>query len=336
MALALAPQSMFGDDNVSLLREYLSWMTDERRCSSLTAYQYAAKLQKLLEFLGDRPLALADGAMLRSWLHRPRRGGKPAAAATLAGDLAVLKSFFGYLHAAERIPRDPTILLPTPKVTNTQPKAIADDVWQRVWSSRLHYTERVFLGLGFYCGLRRMEIVDLRPSHFVGLQIRGFVRKGGGEDTFDVPAAVGVYADFLPHLLPDPETFLGDLRHLLTLRRQRAYLLPWGEDVEHWVAPLRSHAQPQGRTNPDQLNKRLARILVRAGLSADTFTPHALRHSFVTNLLRAGVPLHLVSTLANHRNIQTTMRYVKVGASPLAQWAQERKAFSLAEVPRFG
>jgi integrase/recombinase XerD len=47
-------------------------------------------------------------------------------------------------------------------------------------------------------------------------------------------------------------------------------------------------------------------------------TPHALRHSFVTNLLRADVPLHVVASLAGHRDVSTTMRYAAIAVDPLA------------------
>ena len=48
-------------------------------------------------------------------------------------------------------------------------------------------------------------------------------------------------------------------------------------------------------------------------------TPHALRHSFVTNLLRADVPLHVVASLAGHRDVSTTMRYAAIAVDPLAE-----------------
>lgn len=49
-----------------------------------------------------------------------------------------------------------------------------------------------------------------------------------------------------------------------------------------------------------------------AGLGADhQFTLHVLRHTFCTRLVKAGVDLNTVKTLAGHENIQTTMQYVQ-------------------------
>lgn len=48
----------------------------------------------------------------------------------------------------------------------------------------------------------------------------------------------------------------------------------------------------------------------RAGVKR--FTPHALRHSFVTHSLMAGAAVQDVSKAVRHRNIQTTMHYTHI------------------------
>jgi len=48
--------------------------------------------------------------------------------------------------------------------------------------------------------------------------------------------------------------------------------------------------------------------------------PYALRHTFATNALARGTPLHIVSELLGHRNIATTQKYARV-MSPQASAA---------------
>lgn len=50
--------------------------------------------------------------------------------------------------------------------------------------------------------------------------------------------------------------------------------------------------------------------LERAGLAGRGITPHALRHTFATTLIRSGIPLSTVSRLLGHRDIKSTMIYV--------------------------
>lgn len=60
------------------------------------------------------------------------------------------------------------------------------------------------------------------------------------------------------------------------------------------------------------LLKAFVEFRVHAGLEDDhQFTLHVLRHTFCTRLVKAGVDLNTVKTLAGHENIQTTMEYVQ-------------------------
>lgn len=59
----------------------------------------------------------------------------------------------------------------------------------------------------------------------------------------------------------------------------------------------------------------------------DEFTPHVMRHTWVTRLLGAGVDIKTVQEMAGHKNITTTQRYAKT--SP------ERKATAIRRLEGF-
>jgi integrase len=59
-----------------------------------------------------------------------------------------------------------------------------------------------------------------------------------------------------------------------------------------------------------QMGGILERAARRAKLTVHGW--HTLRHSFCSNLARAGVPIPTVSKLMRHHDITTTMRYVHV------------------------
>ena len=56
---------------------------------------------------------------------------------------------------------------------------------------------------------------------------------------------------------------------------------------------------------------------VRAA-SGIAFSIHSLRHSFVTMLLQAGIPIHVAKELAGHTSILTTEGYIGV-------WDEEKR-----------
>jgi integrase/recombinase XerD len=54
---------------------------------------------------------------------------------------------------------------------------------------------------------------------------------------------------------------------------------------------------------------RVIRRLVGHARIDKTYSPHSLRHSFITASLEAGVPLRDVQEAASHADPRTTMRY---------------------------
>jgi len=79
------------------------------------------------------------------------------------------------------------------------------------------------------------------------------------------------------------------------------------------LAPSQGFLLPRG--TPDALMKTLRSALAqaaqRAGCSTPV-TPHRLRHSYATEMLRLGVSLPALMQLLGHQDIRMTLRYVQV------------------------
>ena len=54
----------------------------------------------------------------------------------------------------------------------------------------------------------------------------------------------------------------------------------------------------------------LQHLLQHAGLDREHITPHRLRHTFATHLVRNGVDARIVQELLDHADLQTTARYL--------------------------
>jgi site-specific recombinase XerD len=333
------------DNNAELVREYLGWLRFQRRKAS-TIYYYAQVLGSFVVWVGHTPLEAVRPAVMEAWLARPRtRRGKGAegAPATVAREISMLRGLYGYLHARERIRRNPTILLARPRLQQRQPQTVPDDIWRSMWTLPLPDDARVVLGLGYYLGLRRAEITSLRVDQVLisARRLVAFVRKGGGEDSLDYGTVLDIYAELLPHLIPGgPETFLRPFHSLVEARRGRRLLLDWGETIPERTLATRVHARPAGHIDPQAFNKRLRGWLRRVGMPG-AFTPHDLRRSAATNLIRAGLSEFHVAEVLGHASLQTTKAYVRAGRNELQEWLDGQRAlrnvrpFAAGEFSRF-
>lgn len=302
----------------AVCREYLAWLRESRGRKASTVYAYAATLSSLVAYTGDIGVQSIGLAQLERFVQRERRGGRDAAAATLHREVGTLRSLFQYAAARGYVQSDPSLLLHSPTVHNENPRPLEDETWRRVWATEMDADLRMVLGLGYFCGLRRFEMCALRPAQ-VDVHRRSlvnFTRKGGGDDVLPYGELVDVYRDLLP-ALGNAASFETTFSAIVRDRRGSDYVLRWGEHK-----PRQGQAVPGNLTDPQTINRTLVRFLRAHELPH--FSPHALRHSFVTNLLRAGMPLHMVARLANHSSPRITMAYTKVAGGDVSAWRNGR------------
>jgi site-specific recombinase XerD len=89
-----------------------------------------------------------------------------------------------------------------------------------------------------------------------------------------------------------------------------------------YVFPSRVTCRGKTSLTARHMRNRMACSLKLAG-SAGTSSPHALRHTFATQLRKAGAALEVVKALMGHRSIQATLRstqlYDRTKRAPYAQ-----------------
>jgi integrase len=86
------------------------------------------------------------------------------------------------------------------------------------------------------------------------------------------------------------------------------------EDRDGWVFP-----SPRPTTSlsghRDRMGKPFRRAVIAAGLNPDRVTPHVMRHTAITKLVKAGVDLPTVQKISGHKTLSMVLRYTHVHGS---------------------
>ena len=82
-------------------------------------------------------------------------------------------------------------------------------------------------------------------------------------------------------------------------------------DQDGWVFPMVLAGQSKAghRTN---MARPFSRAVVRARLDPDKVTPHTMRHTAITKLVKAGVDLPTIQRISGHKTLAMVLRYVHV------------------------
>ena len=282
--------------------DWRHWLMHERRASPHTIEAYSRDLGGFLSFLQQHrggPLELSgledlSAADFRAWMAR--RAADGLSRSSTARAMSVLRNFFRWLerngyggnHAirAMRSPKRPH------GIPRPLPVADADLLLQSVdllpgepWETR---RDVALFTLLYGCGLRISEALNLsRRDAPMGesLLVTG---KGGKQRMLPV----------LPLVRDAAAAYLAACPHRV------------GDDGPLFLG------QRGKRLNPGVAQRRLRELRVLLGLP-ETVTPHALRHSFATHLLGAGVDLRAIQELLGHASLSTTQRYTEVDSERL-------------------
>ena len=65
--------------------------------------------------------------------------------------------------------------------------------------------------------------------------------------------------------------------------------------------------------------KQFRRAVERADLNPRLFTPHTMRHSAITRLIKAGVDIPTVARISGHKTIAMVLRYTHLDSGHVDQ-----------------
>ena len=235
------------------------------------------------------------------------RGTRSYRDTTTARKVAALKSFFNFLVQEEIIPEDPTEFLTSPRVGRSLPHFLSEEEIERLLDHAARQDspegmrDRAILELLYATGLRVSELVSLN-IHDVSLT-EGTVRcmgKGSKERiAYMYSRAIQALRRYVEEARPT----------LISSYNGKAKNIP---ETAQKAAPREERALFVNHRG-DRLTRQWVWTILKSnakGASLDKpITPHVLRHSFATHMLRGGASLRHVQELLGHASITTTQVY---------------------------
>ncbi|MGX8703106.1 MAG: tyrosine-type recombinase/integrase [bacterium] len=286
----------------ALVKSFLDYQTMILGHSDRTADGYDADLACLCETLaGNRStkpenLTAADFASaeldeLYAYMAAGKTGSLSPAARCRRASAA--RSFYRYLSRRRLIDRDPTAELETPKKAKSLPHYLSENEARRLLDGcgncKTGVRDRAILTLFLSCGLRVSELCGLNIKD-LGADFVRVVGKGNKERVV---------------------FFGGDCREALDkwLDLREA---PDGSDADALFT-----SNYRARISVRSVQAMVDRRLEDAGLDSSLYSPHKLRHTAATMMLKAGVDTRVLQEVLGHASLNTTQIYTHVDSMAL-------------------
>ena len=284
--------------NTELMRRYMRYLKLERNFSQNTLEAYHHDVELLFLFLKTRQIKAEDAKLedleaFASWVMDDGDVGMTSLARILSG----VKSLFRFMTLDGIIPADPSELLDSPQRGQHLPEVLSPEGIELMensfdMSKPESQRNKAIIETLFSCGLRVSELVNLKWSDIYAeeefIRVRG---KGSKE-----------------RLVPISRRALEEINKW-NLDRNTLKIKPGEQDFVF----LNRRGAHLTRTMILIMIKRAA---TDAGIKK-TVSPHTLRHSFATALLKGGADLRAIQEMLGHESIGTTEIYTHLETSDL-------------------
>ena len=305
------------------IESFLNHLVVEKGFSRNTLEAYRNDLGQFLTYVEGRangtPMAWdkVDLSLLVDYVSS-LRGKKSYRDTTTARKVAALKSFYNFLVEEETVDQDPTEYLTAPRVGRSLPKFLSEEEVDRLLEEAAKEKspegrrDWAILELLYATGLRVTELVSLNTQD-IDLH-DGYIRCTGKGSKERI-------AYVYPRALHALKAYIDDARPSLLSLESDGHVLKNGRAQNGKAASGKEEKALFVNHRGDRLTRQWVwNILKTYGKKASVdkpITPHILRHSFATHMLRGGASLRHVQELLGHSSITTTQVYTHLTSEHL-------------------
>ena len=284
--------------NIRIVEEFREYLFLEKKLSENTVENYISDISLFAIFLGNEEIDWRhiSSEIVLQWLENLRDTGNSDA--TVRRKVSSLKSFAKYLLKEKIIEENFASEITSSKAWSKVPKILSDsEVLSLIAAPKNHNLKRgvmkyederdsCMFEFMYSTGLRATELISMK-IYQLNIKDNYCILEGKGEKSRLVPIG-----DFAKESL---QKYLENIRPVL-LRNTLG-------NTDYLFVTRRG----SGMTRQSLWN-RIKFWALKAGISKQV-SPHTLRHSFATHLLKFGSDLRTVQVLLGHSDISTTEIY---------------------------
>ena len=272
----------------NLIDEFESYLKFEKKYSYNTVSSYMRDLDKFKNYFKDASIKKINKNDIKKYvIYLDENVGTKS----VSRSVSTLKSFYKFLKMSNYVDKNVMETINNPKIKKSLPKVLSEEEVSTLLDIHLNddfdYRNKAMLELMYSSGLRVSELINLKVND-IDLKndcVRVF-GKGSKE-----------------RIIPLSEYALDALYDYINNHRKELF-----KHGENDYLFLNNHGNNMTRQGFFKIVKKIAKD---KNIKTD-FSPHSLRHSFATHLLKHGADLRSIQELLGHSDISSTQIYTHV------------------------
>jgi integrase/recombinase XerD len=288
-------------EDKDFVTRFEAYLLAEKRVSRNTFSAYAQDINQFIEYLHDKKLTLKDLTQKRMRLYLGHLKNKlTMSASTMTRKISSLKVFFTFLNRNFDMHNFGSDLV-FPRMEKRLPKFLSEDEIEKLIEtarkdmSNLGRRNNIILSLLYVTGMRISELVSITISSIQFDEALIAVAGKGGKG----------------RLVPVPKKVLGELDDYIETVHPRLTEIEGSKfKATDFLFPL-VYAGKVRHISRQSFWMILKDIAKKAGIESEV-SPHKLRHSLATHLMRKGANLRTLQMLLGHENLSTVQIYTHV------------------------
>ena len=275
--------SIPSEEGIEQMKKFIQWLSS-KRYSPNTIKTYSEALKSFLVFYREKTIAEINNEDVV--IYNNEYILKNNLSSSYQNQIVnAIKLFFSTVRET-KIEIDK---IHRPKRSKILPNVLSKEEIKLILNAHSNIKHKTMLSLIYSCGLRRSELLNLKPADIDSKRGIVIIRQGKGKKDRIAPLSLKI---------------LGMLREYYSICKPSIWLF---------------EGQNSGEKYSEQSLQSVLKQALQKVCNKKPVTLHWLRHSYATHLLESGTDLRYIQELLGHNSSKTTEIYTHVSTKSIQQ-----------------